>query len=76
MSYQLFYGDAVAMGRRDRHLDERVCSERFSTEHEALNRAGELLDQDFSIVVAILDAAGNQLSGVSLQFRLGYSCVE
>ena len=32
--------------------------------------------RDFSIAVAILDAAGNQLSGVSLQFRLGYSCVE
>ena len=76
MTYQVFYGDAVAMGRRDPHLDESVHSERFSTEHEALNRARELLDQDLSAVVAILDAAGNEVSGVSLQLRLGYSCVE
>ena len=69
--YQLFYGDAVAMGCRDRHVDERVRSERFSTEHEAFNRARELLDEDFSTVVAIHDAAGNQLSGVPLQSRLG-----
>jgi len=76
MTYQVFHGDAVAMGRPDRHLDERVCIERFSTEHEALNRARVLLDQDFSTVVAILDTAGNQVSGVSLQLRLGYSCVD
>ena len=76
MSYQLFYGDAVCMSNRDLHVDERVPSERFSTEHEALNRARELLDDDFSTVVAIRDAAGNQLSGVRLQLRLGYSCVE
>ena len=76
MTYQLFYGDAAAMLQRDRHLDERVRGERFSTEHEALNRARELLDQDFSTAVAILDAAGNEVAGVSLQLRLGYSCVE
>ena len=76
MTYQVFYGDAAAMGRQDRHLDESVCGERFSTEHEALNRARELLDRDFSTVVTILDAAGNQVSGVSLQLRLGYSSVE
>ena len=76
MTYQLFYGDAVAMGRRDMHLDERVRSERFSTEHEVFNRARELLDQDFSTVVAILDAAGNEVTGVPLQLRLGYSSVE
>jgi hypothetical protein len=76
MTYQVFYGHALAMEPRDRHLDERVRSERFSTEHEALNRARELLDQDFSTVVAIHDASGNEVTGVSLQLRLGYSCVE
>ena len=76
MTYQVFYGDAVAMGRRGRHLDESVRSECFSTEHEAFNRARELLDRDFSTVVAILDTGGNEVTGVSLQLRLGYSCVE
>jgi hypothetical protein len=51
-----------------------VCSEQFSTEHEALHRARELLDGDASTVVAVRDAAGNLLSGVLLQLRLGYLC--
>jgi len=76
MTYQVCYGDAVAMRRRDRHLDEWAHRERFSTEHEAFNRARDLLDQDFSTVVTILDAAGNEVTGVSLQLRLGYSSVE
>src|SRR4029077_9522586 len=74
MSYRVFYGDAAAMASRARHLDERVRSEWFSTEHEALRRAGELLAEDASTVVAICDRAGNLLSGVRLQLRLGYTC--
>ncbi len=74
MTYRVLYGDAMAMAGDDRHLDERVRSERFSTEHEALRRARELLDEDLSAVVAVSDAAGNLLSGVRLQLRLGYFC--
>jgi hypothetical protein len=74
MTYKVFYGDAVAIERRDRHLDERVRAERFSTEHEALNRVHDLLKQDSSTAVAIQDGAGNELSGIRLQLRLGYSC--
>ena len=74
MSYHVLYGAAAAMASRDRHLDERVRSERFSTEHEALMRARELLDEDVSTVVAVCDRAGNLLSGVRLQLRLGYTC--
>jgi hypothetical protein len=61
------------MSRRDRHLDERVQVERFSTEHEALKRAREIIEEDASIVVAIGDATGNLLGGVRLQLKLGYS---
>jgi hypothetical protein len=57
----------------DHQLDERVRSERFSTEHEALMRARELIEEDASAVVAISDRAGNLLSGVRLQLRLGYT---
>ncbi len=74
MAYHVLYGDAAAMASRDRHLDERIRSERFSTEHEALMRARELLDEDLSTAVAVTDRAGNLLSGVRLQLRLGYTC--
>jgi hypothetical protein len=74
MTYRVFYGEAPAMASRDRHLDERVRVERFSTEHEALNRARELLDEDLTTVVAICDATGNQLAGLRLQLRLGFLC--
>ena len=74
MTYHVLYGDAAAMASRDRHLDERVRLERFSTEHEALTRARELLEEDVSTVVAVCDLAGNRLSGVRLQLRLGYTC--
>ena len=72
MTYRVFHGDALAMASRDRHLDERVRVERFSTEHEALNRARQLFDEDDTIAVAICDAAGNQLAGVRLQLKLGH----
>jgi len=62
------------MTSRDPQLSDRVQSERFSTEHEALQRARELLDEDLSTVVAIRDPAGNQLAGLRLQLRLGYFC--
>ena len=74
MSYRVLYGDAAAMASGDRHLDERVRSERFSTEHEALLRARELIEEDVSTVVAVSDRSGNLLSGVRLQLRLGYTC--
>jgi hypothetical protein len=74
MTYRVFYGDALAISSRDRHLDGRVRFERFSTEHEALNRARELLEEDDGTAVAVCDAAGNLLSGVRLQLKLGYYC--
>jgi hypothetical protein len=73
MTYRVFYGEALAMSSRDRHLDDRVRFERFSTEHEALRRARELLDDDASTAVAVCDRAGNLISGVRLQLRLGYT---
>jgi hypothetical protein len=74
MTYRVLYGDAVAMAGPERHFDERVRAERFSTEYEALRRARELLEEDVSAAVAVSDAAGNLLSGVRLQLRLGYAC--
>ena len=73
MTYHVLYGDAAAMSGRDRHLDERIRSERYSTEHEALMRARELLEEDISTVVAVSDRTGKLVSGVCLQLRLGYT---
>ena len=70
MTYQLFYGDGAAMVGHDPREGERVCREHYSTEHEALNRARELVEQDDGIVVAIRDTAGNLLSGVLLHLKL------
>jgi hypothetical protein len=74
MTYRVFYGDVVAVAGRDPHADERVRWERFSTEYEALRRARELLEQDCCTAVAIHDGAGNRLSGLRLQLRLGHCC--
>jgi hypothetical protein len=75
VSYRVYYGDALAMAAgRDLHRQDGVRSERFSTEHEALFRARELVEGDARTVVAIQDAAGNQLSGVCLYLRLGHAC--
>ena len=74
MAFRIYYGDVVAVASRDVHLDERVRSERFSSEHEALQRARELLEQDAGTAVAIHDSSGNRLSGLRLQLKLGYCC--
>ena len=73
MAYCVLYGDAAAMASGDYQFDDRVRSERFSTEHEALMRARELLDEDVSAAVAVADRAGNLVSGVRLQLKLGYT---
>ena len=72
MTYRPYYGDPVAVVRYDAHADDRTRSERFSTEHEALQRARKLIEEDCATAVAIHDAAGNRLSGIRLQLKLGY----
>jgi hypothetical protein len=74
MTYRVCYGDPAAVARRAAHMDDCVCSERFSTEHEALSRARELLEQEAGIAVAVHDGAGNQLCGLRLQLKLGFLC--
>ena len=74
MTYRVVYGDPAAVLRSDPHSDDRIHSERFSTEHEALQRARELLEEDIATAIAIHDAAGNRLSGLRLHLKLGYLC--
>ena len=74
MTYRVFYRDTASVAGRDPHVDKRVRSEHFSTEHEALRRARELLEEDPCTAVAVHDQAGNQLHGVRLQLKLGLCC--
>jgi hypothetical protein len=74
MTYRVCYGDPAIVTRRDAHLDARIRSERFSTEHEALSRARELLERQADLAVAVHDGTGNQLCGLRLQLRLGFLC--
>jgi hypothetical protein len=76
MTYRVLYGDPLPMLRADRHLDEEVNAEQFGTEHEALNRARQILDKDCTKLVVVRDDAGNEVSGLRLQLRLGYHCLE
>ena len=73
MTYRVCYGHPAIVASRDAHLDDRVRSERFSTEHEALNGA-ELLEREAGTAVAVHDGAGNQLCGLRLQLKLGFLC--
>ena len=74
MTYRVCYGHPAVVTHRDAHLDDRVRSERFSTEYEALRRARELLEQDAGVAVAVHDGAGNPLCGLRLQLKLGFLC--
>jgi hypothetical protein len=70
MTYRVVCGAALVHAIGD--ADDTARSERFSTEHEALKRAREILEQDERHAVAICDAAGNILGGVRLQLKLGF----
>jgi hypothetical protein len=74
MTYRVCYGHPEVVTRRDAYLDDRIRSERFSTEYEALSRARELIEQEAGIAVAVHDGAGNQLCGLRLQLKLGFLC--
>jgi hypothetical protein len=51
-------------------------TEYFGTEHEALRRAGELVDSGVHHAVSVCDSAGNAIEGVRLQLKLGASLVD
>ena len=47
--------------------------ETFRTEHEALNRAFRLLNEDTHHAISVCDSSGNVLCGVLLRLKLGFS---
>ena len=73
MTYRVVYGNEKAIEAAIRRDDSTARSERYSTEHEALNRAREILEEDERRTIAICDASGNVLlGGICLQLKLGF----
>jgi len=72
MTYRISYdrefpGNWGAGHRRGSKFEE------YHTEHEALRRARDLLDEGKHHAVLVSDTAGNTLAGVRLQLRLGFT---
>jgi hypothetical protein len=75
MTYRVIYGDGLAIEAAVRRDNSIARSQRYSTEHEAMTRAREILDQNDRHAVAICDPSGHAVGGVLLQLKLG-SCTD
>jgi hypothetical protein len=69
MSYRIIYNELPASCHDSGWRPG--ASEEFSTEHQALGRARELIEAGEHQGVALRDHHGNELSGVRLQLKLG-----
>jgi|SRR5215813_14585046 len=73
MNYWISYDDGTPISVKKWRDQDIARTEEFRTEHEALNRARELLDGGDCQTVVLSDSSGGTLSGVRLQLKLGYS---
>jgi hypothetical protein len=71
MSYRIIYNETALLLDEEERDRGSVWAEEFSTEHQALGRARELLETGEHHSVAVQDQRGNELSGVRLQLKLG-----
>ena len=71
MSYRVIYQETAAPRAKAEWRQRTVWTEEFSSEHQALGRARELIETGEHHGVAMRDQGGNELSGVRLQWRLG-----
>jgi hypothetical protein len=72
MPYQVFYVECSDKPMSDQILEERSAKEHFDTEHGALARARELLDDGHHHTVLIRYKSGDILSGFRLQLKVGF----
>ena len=70
MNYRLIYNE-TAVPRPDTRVRSTVWTEEFATEHQALERARELLETGEHHGVVLHDYRGNAICGVPLQLKLG-----
>jgi hypothetical protein len=73
MSYRISYDDTMPLAIKKWRDQEGACTETFETEHEALSRARELLDDDKVHAVAVAGEDGAVLGGIRLQLKLGFT---
>ena len=71
MSYRIVYSQTPVLCDAEARWQESAWSEEFTSEHQALGRARELLEAGEHYGVALHDHSGNEFSGVRLQFKLG-----
>ena len=71
MSYRISYDDTMPLSIKKWRDQECAYTETFETEHEALNRARELLDDSDIRSVSVADDQGTVLGGIRLQLKLG-----
>lgn len=71
MSYRVIYQEAAVPQAKTERREGTVWMEEFSSEHQALGRARELIETGEHHGIAMRDHGGNEISGVRLQWRLG-----
>jgi hypothetical protein len=72
MSYQVFYIECSDKRTSDQLLEEHLAKEHFDTEHRALARARELLEDCYHHTVSVRYQSGDVLSGLRLQLKVGF----
>jgi hypothetical protein len=73
MTYRISYDDTVPVSIKKWRNADNARTESFETEHEALNRARELLDDGDCRAVSVCDDCGTVLGGIRLQLKLGFT---
>ena len=73
MNYRISYDDTMPLWIKKWRDQERAYTETFETEHEALNRARQLLDDADVRAVSVADDRGDVLGGIRLQLKLGFT---
>jgi hypothetical protein len=72
MSYRIIYSE-LPMGERLAQPCSQARLEEFADEHQALGRARELIETGEHHGVALRDERGDELCGVRLQLKLGFT---
>ena len=76
MNYRISYYDTTLLSLKKWRNQEGECTETFASEHEALRRARELIDEGEVHGVVLTDNSGAALGGIRLQLKLGFSALE
>jgi len=72
MPYQVFYVECSDKPTSVRSVEERSATEHFDTEHRALARARELLEDGHHHTVLVQYRSGDVLSGLRLQLKVDF----